>query len=187
MFTSPEISRSCQFSTFRLHLCQSGRGGLSHLWLTTLRLIAVAYLLSSPIWAPHWVPKSVTNISLLLLVLLNTLQSATGARGLWSQGVTAVVHSYSIHALGPILGETTLLRERYKQAAFSVIFIEKQQPAGEVVSQPHCGKQYKGPKTQYLTHWTWFTQSQEYRKNFKVWNRTLKYKDTYHNNCEYTP
>ena len=53
--------------------------------------------------------QDVTNISLLLLVLLNTLQSATGATGLLSQGATAVVHGCSIHALGPILGETTLL------------------------------------------------------------------------------
>ena len=51
----------------------------------------------------------VTSISLLLLVLLDTLQLATGATGLWSQGMTAVVHGCSIHALGPILGETTLL------------------------------------------------------------------------------
>ena len=51
----------------------------------------------------------VTNISLILSVLLDTLQSATGATGLYSQGVTAVVHGCSIHALGPILGETTLL------------------------------------------------------------------------------
>ena len=54
-------------------------------------------------------PKSVTNISLILLVLLGTLQSATGATGLYSQGVTAVVHGCSIRALGPIVGETTLL------------------------------------------------------------------------------
>ena len=51
----------------------------------------------------------VTNISLLLLVLLDTLQLATGTTGLWSQGATAVIHGCSIHALGPILGETTLL------------------------------------------------------------------------------
>ena len=129
----------------------------------------------------------VTNISLILLVLLDTLQLATGATGLWSQGATAVVHGCPICALGPIVGETTLLVdwapsamlwnwvpsrvlpwERYKQAAFSVIFIEKQQTAGGVVSQPDCDKQYKGPKTGYLTHWTWCSQSQEYRKNFKV-------------------
>ena len=51
----------------------------------------------------------VTNISLILLILLDTLQSATGATGLFSQGVTAVVHGCSVRALGPILGETTLL------------------------------------------------------------------------------
>ena len=44
---------------------------------------------------------NVTNISLLLLVLLNALQLAAGAIGLFSQGVTAVVHGCSIHALGP--------------------------------------------------------------------------------------
>ena len=49
------------------------------------------------------------DISLLLLVLLDTLQLATGATGFWSQGATAVVHGWSIRALGPILGETTLL------------------------------------------------------------------------------
>ena len=42
----------------------------------------------------------VTNISLLLLILLNALQSAAGATGLQSQGVTAVVHGCSVHALG---------------------------------------------------------------------------------------
>ena len=45
--------------------------------------------------------KIVTNISLFLLVLLNTLQLATGATYLFSQGVTAVVHGCSIHALDP--------------------------------------------------------------------------------------
>ena len=115
----------------------------------------------------------VTNISFMLLVLLDTLQLAAGATGLFSQGATAVVHGCSIHALGPILGETTLLahwapmepeyppeyscRERYKQAAFSLIFIEKQQPAGGVVSQPHNDKQHTSLDTGYLTHWTWFT------------------------------
>ena len=43
----------------------------------------------------------VTNISLLLLVLLDTLQLAPGATGLFSQGVEAVVHGCSIHALDP--------------------------------------------------------------------------------------
>ena len=51
----------------------------------------------------------VTNISLILLVRFDTLQLATGATGLWSQGATAVIHGCSIRALGPILGETTLL------------------------------------------------------------------------------
>ena len=44
---------------------------------------------------------TVTNISLLLLVLLNTLQLATGVTGLFSQGVTAVVHGCSACALDP--------------------------------------------------------------------------------------
>ena len=44
---------------------------------------------------------SVTNISLLLLVLLDALQLAAGATGLFSQGATAVVHGCSICALGP--------------------------------------------------------------------------------------
>ena len=43
----------------------------------------------------------VTDISLLLLVLLNTLQLATGATGLFSQGAKAVVYGCSIHALDP--------------------------------------------------------------------------------------
>ena len=54
------------------------------------------------------VELSVTNISFKLLVLLDTLQLATGVTGLYSQGVTAVVHGCSIHALGPIVGEFTL-------------------------------------------------------------------------------
>ena len=55
--------------------------------------------------APHWAPKSVTNVSLLLLVLLDTLQLATGAAGLSSQGPTAVVHGCSIRTLGHNLGK----------------------------------------------------------------------------------
>ena len=37
-----------------------------------------------------------------LLVLLDTLQLAAGATGLYSQGVTAVVHGCSICALGQL-------------------------------------------------------------------------------------
>ena len=55
--------------------------------------------------APHWAPKSVTNISFILLVLLDTLQLATGATGLWSQGATAVTHGCSVHALVHNLGK----------------------------------------------------------------------------------
>ena len=57
----------------------------------------------------------VTNISFILLVLLDTLQLATGATGLWSQGATAVSHGCSVRALGHNLGkepasiQTTLL------------------------------------------------------------------------------
>ena len=41
------------------------------------------------------------------IVLLDALQLAAGATGLFSQGVTAVVHGCSIHALGHSLGEET--------------------------------------------------------------------------------
>ena len=44
---------------------------------------------------------NVTSISLYQLVLLDALQLAAGATGLFSQGVTAVVHGCSVHALGP--------------------------------------------------------------------------------------
>ena len=47
----------------------------------------------------------VTNISLLLLVLLHALQLAAGAKGLFSQGTTAVIHGCSVCALGHNLGE----------------------------------------------------------------------------------
>ena len=50
----------------------------------------------------------VTNISLLLLVLFDALQLAAGATGLFSQGVTAVVHGCSIHALGPRVNPYTV-------------------------------------------------------------------------------
>ena len=50
----------------------------------------------------------VTNISFKLLVLLDTLELATGATGLYSQGATAVVHGCSIRALGPTIGKFTL-------------------------------------------------------------------------------
>ena len=43
----------------------------------------------------------VTSISLYQLVFLNAFQLAAGATGLSSQGVTAVVHGCSVHALGP--------------------------------------------------------------------------------------
>ena len=36
-------------------------------------------------------------------ILVNTLQSATGGTGLLSQGLTAVNHECSVHALGPSL------------------------------------------------------------------------------------
>ena len=49
----------------------------------------------------------VTNISFTWSTLLDTLQLATRATGLLSQGATAVNHGYSVHALGPILGEYT--------------------------------------------------------------------------------
>ena len=41
------------------------------------------------------------------IVLLNALQLAAGATGLFSQGVTAVVHGCSVRALGHNLGEET--------------------------------------------------------------------------------
>ena len=37
----------------------------------------------------------------ITIVLLNALQLAAGATGLFSQGVTAVVHGGFVHALGP--------------------------------------------------------------------------------------
>ena len=46
----------------------------------------------------------VTSISLYQLVLLDALQLATGATGLFSQGVTAVVHGCSVRALGHNFG-----------------------------------------------------------------------------------
>ena len=50
---------------------------------------------------------TVTSISLYQLVLLDALQLAAGATGLSSQGVTAVFHGCSVHALGHNLGEET--------------------------------------------------------------------------------
>ena len=44
---------------------------------------------------------------LIQLVLLDALQLATGATGLFSQGATAVVHGCSACALGHNLGEET--------------------------------------------------------------------------------
>ena len=52
--------------------------------------------------------ESVTNISFILSVLLDTLQLATGATGLWSQGATAVVHGCSVRALDHNLGKELL-------------------------------------------------------------------------------
>ena len=47
---------------------------------------------------------SVFNISSNQQILLDTLQLATGAVGLFSQWMTAVVHGYSVHALGQHFG-----------------------------------------------------------------------------------
>ena len=44
---------------------------------------------------------TVTSISLYQLVPLDALHLAAGATGLFSQGVTAVVHGCSVRALGP--------------------------------------------------------------------------------------
>ena len=51
--------------------------------------------------------QNVTSNSLYQLVLLDALQLAAGATGLFSQGVTAVVHGCSVRALGHNLGEET--------------------------------------------------------------------------------
>ena len=113
----------------------------------------------------------VTNISLLLLVLLDALQLVTGVTGLFSQGVTAVVHGCSICALDPS-GESLLCRrgvgwsppvsitqslalstlrstpmKGHKQAAFNVRFIEKLVLEVGVVSQQYSGMQYKSQNT----------------------------------------
>ena len=53
------------------------------------------------------VKGSVTSVSLYQLVLLDALQLAAGATGLFSQGVTAVIHECSVRALGHNLGEET--------------------------------------------------------------------------------
>ena len=61
-----------------------------------------------PFFFLHWlIFIVVTNISFYQLVLLNTLKLVAGATGLFSQGVTAIVHGCSICALGPVLGEIT--------------------------------------------------------------------------------
>ena len=49
----------------------------------------------------------VTNISFYQLVLLDTLQLAAGATGLFCQGATVVVHGCSICVLGPIVSQIT--------------------------------------------------------------------------------
>ena len=54
---------------------------------------------------PNRLEVIVTNISFYQLVLLNTLQLATGATGLLSKGATAVVHGCSVRALGHNLGK----------------------------------------------------------------------------------
>ena len=112
----------------------------------------------------------VTNISLLLLVLLDALQLGTGATGLFSQGATAVVHGCSIHALDPS-GESLHCRrgvgwsppvsimqslalstlrspaKGHKQAAFHVRFIEKLVLEVGVVSQQYSVMQHTSPDT----------------------------------------
>ena len=50
---------------------------------------------------------NITSISLYQLVLLDALHLPTGATGLFSQGVLAVVHGCSVCALGHNVGEET--------------------------------------------------------------------------------
>ena len=113
----------------------------------------------------------VTSISLLLLVLLDALQLTAGATGLFSQGVTVVVHGCSIHALGPkgeslhcrrgvslappvsVMQSSTLSTlqstpmKGHKQAAFNVMFFEELVMEVGVVSQQYNGKQHTSPDT----------------------------------------
>ena len=122
----------------------------------------------------------VTNISFNQLVLLDTLQLAAGATGLFSQEATAAIQGCSAHGLDPFLGEIThsaggvapdvhqylpwwysywvpsrvLSWEEHKLAAFCEIFIEILVWEGRVVSQPHNDKQHTSPNTGRLTHRT---------------------------------
>ena len=122
------------------------------------------------------VPKSVTSISLYQLVLLDALQLAAGATGLFSQGVTSVVHGCSVCALDPrvklthswrggnrchlwLLHESgteytpggTLVK-RHKLAAFHVRFIEIPVLECGVVSQQHNRKQHTSPNIGMQIH-----------------------------------
>ena len=152
-------------------------------WCLVLRLDTLHFWThgcqsSSPNWAPHWVPKSVTSISLYQLVFLNKLQLAAGATGLFSQGMTAVVHGCSVCALGPRVNlthswrggkqchlwlscwsrtEYTLegtLTKGHKQAAFHVRFIEKPVLERRVVSQQYNGTQHTGSNSGMWIHKT---------------------------------
>ena len=101
MFKCLGMVYSCQLGQICSCLCCSRRRVVSRPWTGYTTLLDSWLSSISPIWAPHWMPKSVTSIPLYQLVFLNTFQLAAGATGLFSQGVTAVVHGCSVHALGP--------------------------------------------------------------------------------------
>ena len=137
------------------------------------------YLIATFVWNVLLFSKQlVTSISLYQLVLLDALQLAAGATGLFSQGVTAVVHGCSVRALGPRVNLTCsckggnrchlwlsrlsgteytaegTLAKGHKQAAFPVRFIEIPVLERGVVSQQYNGTQYTNPNSGMQIHKT---------------------------------
>ena len=177
-----------------MKLFQKGSGVASANWIHSASWVTNSTLIHQ--FGSHIWHHSLTNISLLLLVLLDTLQLAAGATELFSQGATAVVHGCSVCALGPRVNPYTArgvsawappvsitqhsnlstLRSTptkgHKQAAFHVRFIEKLVLEAGVVSQQYNrNATYKSKhcNCRYACHSD--TQLPDKRKNWtNSWN-----------------
>ena len=85
-------------SPMRCSSLQNARGGGHFSVISSKCLFSV----KSAVWAPHWAPKSVTYITIVLVSIKSPSSQLTGAFRLYlSQGATAVVHGCSIRALDP--------------------------------------------------------------------------------------
>ena len=101
MFKCLGMMYSCWLDWICSSLCCSRRRVVSHPWTGYTPLLDSLLLIYFTNWGPILGAKVCHQYFLIPISLLNALQLAAGATGLFSQGVTAVVHGCFIHALGP--------------------------------------------------------------------------------------